>query len=143
ATAGRRPFILDLSHDAAPPPYIPRDPDGDRQRIERETAAQTGYNSALQELLNPADGFAVWRSYATQFPNAVPVLQFTDAERQQRQILRQASMLSAAVGSIAIRINRESGGIIPQLIASIMSVISSPDRMLLLVDCGQGRTLIA
>lgn len=141
-----RPFILDLSKEPAPPPYIPSNPQNsiqDQQRIERERQAQRSYNNVLASLLRPDDGFSNWRQLVSQFPNCVPVIQHTDGAIQSRQILRQAAMLSEGGHSIAIRITPETDQTIIGIIPEIISILSSPDKLLIIADCGQGRTNIA
>jgi hypothetical protein len=143
-TSAARPFILDLSHEPAPPPYIPREPtEADQRRIERERQAQTSYNRALSALLNPANGFAAWREMAAQFQTGIPTLQYSDANGQAGQILRQAVLLSQGGGCIAIRINQQDGFDICRVIPQIVSILESPDRLLVIVDCDQRRTNIS
>lgn len=143
-TCEGRPFILDLSHEAAPPPYIPREPsDEDRQRIERETQAQASYNRSLTELLNPADGFVAWRQMVAQFPSAIPTIQYADAGTQAGHVLRQAVLLSQRGNCISIRVTQQRGMDICGVIPQILSVLETPDRLLIIVDCGQGRTHVS
>ncbi|MCW2245138.1 hypothetical protein M2352_000729 [Azospirillum fermentarium] len=140
-TIGARAFILDLCHEPAPDPHIsanPRDPAAERQRVEQEREAQEAYNRGLARLLDPSDGFSAWRRLVTTFPNAIPVIQYTDADAQARQILRQAAFFSRT-GSIAIRIRQEDNARIFEIISQIISVIDSPDHLLIIIDCGQGR----
>jgi hypothetical protein len=92
----------------------------------------------LARLLDPTDGFAAWRRMVADFPNAIPTIQFTDAETQSRQILRQAALLSRT-GSMAIRIRENDSACICDIITQIISIIESPDQLLIIVDCGQGR----
>lgn len=141
-TTAARPFILDLSKDALPLPTMPRNPRNPAEaqaRFEQGTEVATRYNQHLAELLNPADGFASWRRLAATFPNAVPTLQFTDPATQARQILRQASLLSRDGQSLAIRFTREHAAAISPVISQIISVLESPDQLLIVVDCGQAR----
>lgn len=142
----QRPFLLDLCKEPAPPPYVsarPQSPVQDQQRVERERQAQRSYNDTLANLLRPEDGFANWRRLVSDFPNCIPVIQHTDAANQARQILRQASILSENGQSVAIRINSETDAAIFEIISEIISILPSPDRILIIVDCGQGRTNIA
>lgn len=136
-TIGARAFIFDLCHDPAPAPYD----SGDEQRVAQERAIQEAYNRDLSRLLDPTDGFAAWRRMVANFPNAIPVIQFTEAAGQARQILRQASLLSRA-GSIAVRITQSADESIGDTISQIISIIDSPDQLLIIIDCGQGRQLL-
>jgi hypothetical protein len=143
-TSAGRPFILDLCKDPAPPPYVPIDPtDDDLVRIERARQAQASYNTLLQRLLSADDGFAVWREMVANFPNAIATIQFTDAASQARQILRQAMFFSRGGNSIAIRVTEESVPAIYAVIAQIISILESPDRLLIVIDSGQARQFIA
>lgn len=143
-TIGNRLFLLDLCHDPAPEPHIsanPRDPAAERQRVAQEREAQEAYNRELAQLLDPMDGFSAWRRLVDSFPNAIPVLQYTDADTQARQILRQAALL-ARNGSIAVRVKEDDNPRIYEVVSQIFSIIDSPEHMLVIVDCGQGRQLI-
>jgi hypothetical protein len=133
--------MLDLCRDPAPDPHIsanPRDPAAERQRIQQEREVRDAYNGMLARLLDPADGFAAWRRQAAAFPNAIPVLQYTDAATQARSILRQASFF-ARTTSIAIRIRENDSHHIYDVVSQIISVLDSPDRLLIIIDCDQGR----
>lgn len=143
-TSAGLPFILDLSHGPAPPPYVPREPtEADQRRIERERQAQVSYNRALLEMLDPTDGFAAWRQLVAQFPNAIPTIQYSEANSQAGQILRQAVLLSQGGGCVAIRISQQNGFDICRVIPQIVSILESPDRLLIVVDCYQRRTNIS
>jgi hypothetical protein len=143
-TSAAQPFILDLCKDPAPAPYLPIDPsDDDKARFEKAQIAQTNYNNLLANLLNPADGFHAWRQLVSGFKNAVPTIQFTDASTQARQIIRQAARLSEGNQSVAIRITQESGIAIYPVIANIISILGSPNQILIVIDCGQGRQFIS
>jgi hypothetical protein len=139
-TVGPYPFILDLSKETAPPAYLPPIPrDEDIARHDRDAQAVSAYNAMLSDLLNPTDGFAAWRAVAAQFPNAIPALQFTDPAAQSRQILRQAVMLSRNDDSIAIRITAEHAQALAVIVPEILSVLNSPEQLLVIADCGLGR----
>lgn len=136
-----RAFMLDLCRDPAPDPHIsanPRDPAADAQRVQQEQEARDAYNGLLARLLDPADGFAAWRQQAAAFPNAIPILQYTDAATQARSILRQASFF-ARTTSIAIRIRESDSHHIYEVVSQIISILESPDRLLIILDCDQGR----
>jgi hypothetical protein len=141
--SGQQSFLLDLCHDAAPPPYIPNDPEPDRVRIERELEVQRSYNTILRDLLMPDEGFEAWRKKAASYPNAVPVLQFTDAANQSRAILRQGALLAAGGNSIAIRVRQDNAADLIETIGSLISILDSPSQLLIVVDCGQRRTGIS
>ncbi len=144
-TAGARPFVLDLCKEPAPPPYIaanPQNPTQDRIRVERERLAQQSYNQTLASLLRPDDGFLNWRNLIQRFPNCVPTIQHTGGTNQSRQILRQAALLAEGGRSLAIRITAETDPAILKIIPQIISILVSPDRLLIVIDCGQGRTSI-
>jgi hypothetical protein len=140
STIGKLPFILDLKKTPAPPAFIPKEPNsGDLQRIKLETEAQHSYNSALLDLLNPNNGFQVWRELVAKYPNAVPSIIYKDAASDGKQILRQASLLSRTDRSLAIRVTPESGGAIFPVILQVLSILEANDRLLIVLDCGQGR----
>lgn len=140
----RRPFVLGLSHNPAPPPHIPRRDltEADRRRIEQETQSQREYNATISQLLDPQNGFGNWRAYVAQIPNAIPLIQYTNAATQARDILRQAALLSRGGNSIAISVRQENAEALLPTLLQIYSVLDSPDAMLLIVDCEQGRQFI-
>lgn len=140
---GSRAFILDLSKDKAPAAYVPKN-NPDHVKIKKLQAAQDAYNKVLISLLNPADGFIAWRELLNNFPNAIPVLQFTDPATQAKHIIRQAAQFSkSGVKKMAIRINSETSDEIFEIIGNIIAILDSADQLLLIVDCGQGRQKIA
>lgn len=140
---GSRPFILDLSKDRAPSAYVPKN-NPDHAKIRKLQEAQNRYNGELQSLLNSFDGFRSWRECVKAFPNAIPVLQFTDPTSQVKSIFRQAALLSkAGFEKMAIRINSETSDDIFPIIGQIISILDSADQLLLIVDCGQVRQKIA
>lgn len=141
-TSNGRPFILDLCKNPAPPPFVSNNPQTQaemRDRIEEQRAAQEEYNSELAQLLDPSNGFSAWRQLVNEFPASVPVLQYTDANRESLDLLRQAALLARDDRSLAIRITQESDPVIYSTVAQIISILDSPDRLLLIIDCGQGR----
>lgn len=134
-----RPFILDLSHDRAPPAYVPQN-NIDHARVQQVQAAQDGYNAAMTALLMPEDGFVTWRNLVNRFPNAIPTIRYTDPVTQDNSILRQAVRLSnGGLQSIAIRVSRETSEDIFGIIGRIISVMDTPSRLLIIFDCAQGR----
>lgn len=137
-----RPFILDLSKDRAPAAFIPKQ-NPDHAKIKKLQDAHDNYNSQLVALLSPIDGFAAWRACVSEFPHAIPVLQFTDPATQGKSILRQAAQFwKAGYTRLAIRVNQECGDDIYPVIGQIISFLDSADQLIVLVDCGQGRTHI-
>ncbi|MBY5552626.1 hypothetical protein HFO41_10045 [Rhizobium leguminosarum] len=140
---GPRPFILDLSKDGAPDAYVTKK-NPDHTKINKLQAAQDMYNKALVSHLTPADGFSTWRKCLSKFPNAIPVLQFTDPATQSKNILRQAAQLwKSGVEKMAIRVSPETSDEIFPIIGQIIAFLDSADQLLLIVDCGQGRKQIA
>ncbi len=142
--AGNRPFILDLYKEPPPQPREPRDrEDADSmERYQRQMVLYQSHANALTTLLNSTDGFSAWRELTATFPNAVPTLQFSDAARENRQVIRQAANLARNGNSFAIRITSAVDGSIFEAMAAITSILDTPEQMLLIVDCGQGRIQI-
>ncbi|MGR9055921.1 beta family protein [Rhizobium leguminosarum] len=139
---GGRPFILDLSKDAAPEAYVPKK-NADHAKIAKLQTAQDGYNTALLAHMMPTDGFAKWRECASEFANAIPALQFTDPASQAKNILRQAAQFwKAGVERLAIRVTPETSEEIFPIIGQIVAFLDSAEQLLLIVDCGQGRQQI-
>lgn len=138
-----RPFIIDLSKDRAPPAFVPHK-NPDMAKINKLQAGQDTYNKALTSLLATGDGFANWRSLAAKFPNAIPVLQFTDPDTQSKAILRQAAQfLKDGFEQISIRLTQETSEAIYPVIGQIAAILDSAAQLLLILDCGQGRQRIA
>jgi hypothetical protein len=141
-SAGARPFLLDLDHRPAPPPYEarnPADPDAEARRVEAEREVQERYNGLLAQLLSSTDGFAAWRDVVGRFPNAIPMLQYSDLQSEARNVLRQAALLSRNGASIGLRIRRGAAEAAAQVTSQIISVLDEPGQLLIFLDCGQGR----
>jgi hypothetical protein len=138
-----RPFILDLSKNRAPRAYVAKN-NPDLAKIAKTQAAQDAYNHALTSLLTPTDGFVAWRTLVGKFPNAIPVLQFTDPETQSNQILRQAAQLSKdGYERLAVRVTQETNeGLFP-VIGQIAAILNSASQLFLIIDCGQGRQRVS
>jgi hypothetical protein len=142
ATTKHRPFIFDLCREPLPAPTLPKnpkDPDAALERFQVAVKIQTAYNAALAKFLDPSDGFGYWRSVVRTFENAVPTIQFKDAASHSRQILRQAALLSRDGNSIAIRVTQKDDPHIFSIIAQIISILESPDRLLIIIDAGYAR----
>lgn len=138
-----RPFVLDLSKDRAPPAYVAKN-NPDHARIAKIQAAQDAYNQALTSLLTPTDGFSTWRTLVANFPNAIPVVQFTDPETQSNQILRQAAqLLKDGYARLAVRITQETNEALFSVIGQIAAILDSASQLLIIIDCGQGRQRIS
>lgn len=140
------PFLLDLDKRYAPPPYQAANssnPLAERQRIERETQENDAYNAYLASLLTPNNGFERWRAICREFPNAVPVLQFSDVATQENAILRQAALLSWNGDSIALRIGRAHDSELIKIAVRILAMLPLSSQLLLIFDCGQGRRGVA
>lgn len=145
SSVATRPFILDLCKDPTPKPFIPSGKtlsEAEKSRIAEQTQIQQSYNGELAKLLDPTNGFQNWRQLTATFPNCIPVLQFTDAATQSTGILRQGALL-ARKGPIAIRIFAETDEAIYKVVAQIISTIDTASSLLIIIDCGQGRTRIA
>ena len=141
-TTNGSPFVLDLCHESAPPPVIsrnPSNPQAAQAAYQQDLAAQQAYNNYLRQLLDPTDGFSAWRQLAAGFPNAIPVVQFTDPVLQGRAVLRQTTLFAANGGCVAVRIRLGIQSDAAPLIANMLAVLGSPDRLLIIFDCGTGR----
>ncbi|MBZ9755070.1 beta family protein [Mesorhizobium sp. ESP6-5] len=139
ALVSSRPFVIDLSKDRAPPPFVAVN-NPDQGKIAKLQKAQDAYNKSLTSLLNASDGFAEWRTLVGKFPNAVPVVQFTDPETQGKNILRQAVQLAkSGYDHLAIRITQETNEQIFPIVGQILAILDSAAQLLVIIDCGQGR----
>lgn len=141
-SVGERSFILDLDHRPAPPSYVsqhPQDPDAQERRLANERPAQEAYNARLEQLLSPVDGFVAWREFSSTFPSAVPMIQYRDPDSESASILRQAARFSALGGSIAIRVALSDVELLRPIILQIIAILEAPERLLIVVDAGQGR----
>jgi hypothetical protein len=146
ASAGKRPFILDLCRHSLPAPTLsknPKDADAAQARYEEACAIQAGYNAALAAVLNPNGGFQAWRDIVAKFPNAIPSIQYREVGANKKQILRQAAALSRGGQSIAIRVSAKDDPEIGSFIPQIMAVLDSPDQLLIVVDTDYGRVGIS
>lgn len=136
------PILLDLDKREAPEPYRSQNPTNvaeEDARVAQEQALRESYNEELRRLLRSQNGFQNWREFASQFPNAIPVLQFTNPSSQRLKILRQAALLSTNGGKICLRIREPSSEIVCEIAAEIISLIGSSEQLLIIFDCGQGR----
>lgn len=140
-TSGQgRAFILDLCKDPAPPAYVPRN-DSNPERTQQIMRAQESYNERLAQLLDPADGFRAWRSMVAEFPNCIPVIQFTDPNGQSLNILRQCALLSqGGARCVAIRIVADTDSAIHAVVGQMLAVMQSAANVLIIIDCGQARS---
>ncbi len=140
-SAQNRPFVLDLCRDPLPAPKLaknPKDPDAAKQRYEEACKIQVAHNTILEDLLNPTGGYKRWRAVVNDFPNAIPAIQFRDAANSF-QVLREAALLSKQSETLAIRVSTKDDQLIAPVIAQIISILESADRLLIIADAGYGR----
>ncbi|HEX6374455.1 MAG TPA: hypothetical protein VFZ91_01915 [Allosphingosinicella sp.] len=139
---GSHPYLLDIDKRRAPAPYEPRDPSDPvaaQQRYCQEKAAQVSFNSELDRLLRPNDGFYNWREFLSRFPSSIPVLQMTNPAAQWDDILRQAELLCVGGASAAFRIRETRVEDLCSLACEILQRLPNPRQLLIILDCGQGR----
>lgn len=139
-SAGKRPFILDFCREGMPQPTLPKqskDPKAAKDLFDKAVVAHAQYMAARQSVLNPADGYANWRSIVADFPNAVPTIIF---DKPSPQVLRQAVKLSSKYECLAIRITPTDDQKILSIVPQIAAVLDSPDQLLIIFDAGYSRT---
>lgn len=140
---GAHPYLLDIDKRLAPPPYMavrPSNPKAAERRYKDERAARDSFNRELKRLLRPEAGFGQWRELVSHFPHSVPVLQVTNAARQGADVLRQAQLLCEGGSSVAFRLKERGIEALCSLAAEILLALRNVDQLLLIFDCGQGRT---
>lgn len=140
-SAENRPFILDLCREPLPAPKMaknPKDADAAKQRYDEACKIQAAHNTILEDLLNPTGGYKRWRALVSEFPNAIPAIQFRDAA-SGLQVLKEASLLSQQSETLAIRVSTKDDPLIASVIAQILSILESADRLLIIADTGYGR----
>ncbi|MBB5191193.1 hypothetical protein HNQ50_001916 [Silvimonas terrae] len=117
AAVGGRPFILDLS---------------------KEPLHQT---DDLQKLLDPNDGFSLWKEFTANIENVIPVVQITSSSKMA-QVIRQARAFeSRGLGKLAFRLPFN-----PQIISfasAALASLDSADNALVIVDAGYIRDSMA
>jgi hypothetical protein len=111
----------------------------DKKRIEAQAKAKASYDTELAKLLDPSQDFAAWRTLVATFSNCVPTIQFTDPASQRDVLVRQGLALAEA-GSVAIRVTSESGAQVYSAIQALLKEMKLRDRLLIIFDCGQGRS---
>jgi hypothetical protein len=138
-----RSFILDIDKRPAPAAFLPKtskNPGQAQQKFEADQKMQAAYNANLAALLDPADGFSAWRKLSQKYGNSVPVIQYTDPSSQKLQILRQGALLSANGQSVAIRVSEDSYKELCPIISQLLAIMIDSGQLLIMIDCGQGRT---
>lgn len=140
---GGNPFLLDIDKRLAPDPYQarnPKNPYAADLKYRQDKAAQIRFNSKLNTLLRPEDGFYNWRSLVHRLPNSIPVLQVTDAVAQKEDVFRQAALLCVGGASAAFRIREAKALEMCSLASELLVQLENPRQLLIILDCGQGRT---
>lgn len=142
SSLSERPFLLDIDKRRAPPPYVannPSDPEADAARVARQKAAVEHYNVELSRLLRPDDGFEAWRELVSEFDNAIPILQYTNANSQELSIMRQAALLAQDGRQIGIRIRPAQHEKVCEIVARILAILPDDSQAILIFDAGTGR----
>ena len=110
------PHFLDLTQDAA---HL-----GDQQRILRDST----------------NGFAAWRTFVSQYPNAIPVVQLVAGARARDQV-KQATLIEAQIGKLAFRIRDFS--VDTPLVINALSAVDDPQNAIVFIDCQYIRSALA
>lgn len=140
------PFLLDIDKRPPPNPYVPprsSKPEKAEHRLREQREMKEAFEAVRNRLLQPSVGFANWRALTREFPNAVPILQVTNARGQRDEVLRQARLICAGGSSAGIRIPMSMVEDICDLAAQILVRVDDPKQILLIFDCGQGRSQLA
>ena len=133
-------FILDINQNPAPEPILSKNPtQAEQDKYDEQIGKRSAYNNDLSRLLDPTNGFASWRECAAVSPNAVPMIIYTDAATQHKNILKQAAFFSRRGTSMAIRMRPDSYVALMPVVSQILSILESEDQLLILLDCGQVR----
>jgi hypothetical protein len=143
--SGARSFLLDIDKRPAPAPYVaknPADPKAEAKRVAEEASKAKAYNGELGALLTPTNGFSAWRQLVSTFPNVIPVLQYNDARQEGRQLLRQAILFERTHASMALRIRMKNFDSACSVTSQIIAALQDPEQLLIIFDCGQGRSKI-
>lgn len=145
STVGDSPFLLDLCKELAPPPYIPKDKSSigtaEQAKIDRQIKTQQKYNTELSRLLKATNGFEAWRNLTATFPNCVPVLQFSNAIKEVKNLLQEAEFF-AANGAMAIRLTSSVDEKVWEIVNQIFDILKDPRKLLVIIDCAQARSKI-
>jgi hypothetical protein len=139
------PFLLDIDKRLAPEPYKssnPRDQLADQLRYNMDVAAKKEFDAELNRLYQPSSGFFNWRELVNRFPNAVPVIQVTNVLEQRDSVLRQAELLCVGGASAAYRVTPTHVDATCSLAADILLRLRDPRQLLIIIDCGQGRSRV-
>lgn len=105
---GGRPFFMDLSTD--------------NRKVEAQWA----------QLRDSAEAFKAWRSFATEYDNAIPVVQIPAGTRQ-RDVLQQANAIESSYGTVAFRI--QDFDLQTPLVVSALSAMDDPANAIVFIDC--------
>ena len=88
------------------------------------------HSATSTELTNPTDNFAQWRSFVTNYEQAIPIVQMTGGTR--REISQQARKLESSVGKIGFRL-RDFSKETPLVIAAL-SAMDNVENALVFLD---------